>query len=149
MEKGYTVHIEHSILTLKDKNKRIIAKVHMSKNWMFSLNIKIEIERCYQVDLKEESRLWHLRYGYLNYESLKLLSFKKMVNGLPVIKHPKEVCEGCVIGKQIRIFFLSIKEKYASAPLNLMRTDLYSPFLESLRDNKYFICFIDDYTRKV
>ena len=149
MEKDYTVQMEDSTLSLNDKNKRIIAKVHMSKNQMFSINIKIEIERCYQANLKEESRLWHLRYGHLNYESLKLLSSKGMVNGLPIIKHPKEVCEGCIVGKQTRIPFPSSKAKHASAPLNLVRTDLCGSFFESPRDNKYFISFIDDYTRKV
>ena len=49
--------------------------------------------------MKEESRLWHLRYGYLNYESLNLLSSKRIVSGLPIIKHLKEVCVGCVVGK--------------------------------------------------
>ena len=105
LEKGHTIQMEDSTLTLKDKNKKVIAKVHMSKNQIFSINIKTEIKRCYQAYLKEESRLWHLRYGHLNYESLKLLSSKEMVNGLPVIKYPKEVCEDCVIGKQTKIFF--------------------------------------------
>ena len=121
----------------------------MSKNRMFLINIKIEIERCYQADLKEESSLCHLRYRHLNYETLKLLSSKGMVNGLLIIKHPKEVCEGCVIGKQTRISFLSSKAKHASALLNLVHTDLCGPFADSLGDNKYFISFIDDYTRKI
>ena len=37
LKKGYAIYIEDSILTLKNKNKRIIAKVYMSKNQNFSL----------------------------------------------------------------------------------------------------------------
>lgn len=34
----------------------------------------------------EESKLWHLRLGYLDFQSLKVLLQKKMVQGLPFIE---------------------------------------------------------------
>ena len=38
LEECYTIHMEDSIITLKDKNKRVITKVHKSKNQMFPFN---------------------------------------------------------------------------------------------------------------
>jgi len=42
-----------------------------------------------------------LSLGHLN-KSLQLLGDSKMVSGIPTIKSPKKVCEGCVIGKHHR-----------------------------------------------
>ena len=47
----------------------------------------------------EFSRLWHERFGHLNFKYLQQLQKKSMVEGLPVIKATTGICEGCVIGK--------------------------------------------------
>ena len=48
----------------------------------------------------KDSTKWHLRYGHLNIKGLKLLSQKKMVQGLPEITK-MEFCESCLYGKQV------------------------------------------------
>lgn len=55
---------------------------------------------------EDEARLWHLRYGHLNYKSLHMLAAKNMIEGLPIVKEEaEELCEGCAIGKQARSAF--------------------------------------------
>jgi hypothetical protein len=45
----------------------------------------------------ESSRLWHERFGHLNFRYIQQLNKKKLVDGLPDIHFSKGVCEGCVL----------------------------------------------------
>jgi hypothetical protein len=47
----------------------------------------------------ESSRIWHRRFGHLNFRYMQQLSKHKLVDGLPNIHFSKGVCEGCVLGK--------------------------------------------------
>ena len=47
----------------------------------------------------EVSRMWHERFGHINFKYLHKLQKKSMVEGLPVIKEITGICKGCVIGK--------------------------------------------------
>jgi transposase InsO family protein len=99
---------------------------------------------------KEVSKLWHDRYGHLNYGSLKLLSNKRMVHGLPQIDPVDGVCEDCQFGKQHRSSFPSESSWRAKKPLELIHSDLCGPMpVASFGGNLYFITFIDDFSRKV
>ncbi|CAN0929148.1 Retrovirus-related Pol polyprotein from transposon TNT 1-94, partial [Linum grandiflorum] len=50
-----------------------------------------------------------------------------MVHGLPIINHPEQLCEGCLVGKQFRTSFLKESLTRAKAPLELVHTDLCGP----------------------
>eukprot|EP01018_Ginkgo_biloba_P017412 Gb_00311 [translate_table: standard] len=96
----------------------------------------------------DESILWHCRYGHLNYGGLIMLRKNEMVAGLPFIQGSKEVCEGCIYGKHHRDSFPVSKFK-AREPLELVHIDLCGPMRTlSMGKPRYFITFIDDYTRK-
>ena len=47
----------------------------------------------------EVSRIWHERFGHLNFKYLWKLQKNYMVEGLPVIKATTRICKGCVVGK--------------------------------------------------
>jgi hypothetical protein len=47
----------------------------------------------------ESSRIWHKRFGHLNFRYIQYLSKQILVDGLPNIHFSKGVCEGCVLGK--------------------------------------------------
>nr|GEV54351.1 retrovirus-related Pol polyprotein from transposon TNT 1-94 [Tanacetum cinerariifolium] len=79
--------------------------------------------------------IWHLRYGYLHLNSLKLLENKDMVMGLPNINN-LEFYEGCILGKQSRNSFLVGKSWRASRHFELVHADLCGPMnTESLNRN--------------
>ncbi|KAL5818507.1 hypothetical protein ACOSQ4_022349 [Xanthoceras sorbifolium] len=65
-------------LSIRDGKGNLIAIVKMSKNRLFSLNIQNDITKCLKACYNDASWLWHLRFGHLNFGSLKLLSKKKM-----------------------------------------------------------------------
>ena len=73
-----------------------------------------------------------------------------MVRGLPKIDQVEEVCEACQLGKQHRDPFPQQASWRAKRPLELVHSDLCGNMpTESLGGSKFFITFIDDFTRKV
>jgi hypothetical protein len=47
----------------------------------------------------ESSRIWHERFGHLNFRYMQQISKHILVDGLPYIHFFKGVCEGCVLRK--------------------------------------------------
>lgn len=82
-------------------------------------------------------------------KGLKLLYNKEMVKGLPLIGSTDKVCEGCILGKQHRDSFPVGKSWRASKPLELVHAYICGPMQTlSLNKNKYFIIFVDDFSRR-
>ena len=149
LEKGYDIHMKDYNLSIKDDKNNFIAKVPMSKNRMFLINIQNDVAKCLKACYRDSSWLWHLRFGHLNFGSLELLSKKEMVKGLPCINHPDQICEACLVGKQFRKSFPKESESRAKKPLELIHTDLCGPIKpSSLGNSNYFLLFIDDFSRK-
>lgn len=79
---------------------------------------------------------------------MKKMQKSKMVTGLPRLTEVKEICEGCVKGKLHREPFDKEGAWRAKHPLELVHTDLCGPMqTESVGGNRYFITFIDDFSR--
>ena len=71
-----------------------------------------------------------------------------MVEALPTLNGEIQLCETCQLGKQSRPPFLKGKAWRTSQKLQLIHTDVCGPMKTALLcGNKYFILFIDDYTR--
>jgi hypothetical protein len=97
----------------------------------------------------EVSKLWHERFGHLNYRSLQNLCKENMVTGLPMVSCRDGVCSGCVLGKHHRDSFEKRASWHASAPLQLVHSDLCGPLpVVSFSGYKYFLTFIDDFSRR-
>ncbi|KAI9152926.1 hypothetical protein LWI28_003161 [Acer negundo] len=136
-------------LTITDARGKLVNRVQMTKNRMFPLAIHHDTPKCLTVIINNKDWLWHLRYGHLNFESLKQLGSKKMVKGLPNIHHLNELCESCVLSKQHRNSFGKKANWRATMPLELVHTDVCGPLTPvSNGQNQYFLTFIDDYSRK-
>nr|KYP55958.1 Retrovirus-related Pol polyprotein from transposon TNT 1-94 [Cajanus cajan] len=92
---------------------------------------------------------WHLRFGHLHFGGLAEQVKKEMVFGLRKMEFEKRFCEECVIGKQARTSFPRSSEYRAKEQLGLIHTDLCGPITpESFSGKKYFVSFIDDFSRK-
>lgn len=64
-----------------------------------------------------------------------------------IIRPSNPICKYCQPGKQTRVRSKT-KEYSTSRPLELIHTDICGPTKsQSLQGNRYFILFIDDYTR--
>lgn len=121
----------------------------MLHNIIFAFNLPCEASMTLNVSYDGSSWLWHIRYGHLNMKGLKLLYNKKMVKGLPLIGSTDKVNEGCILGKQHRDSFPVGKSWRASKPLEIVHANICGPMQTlSLNKNKYFIIFVDDFSRR-
>ncbi|KAL0341549.1 UNVERIFIED_CONTAM: Retrovirus-related Pol polyprotein from transposon RE1 [Sesamum calycinum] len=84
--------------------------------------------------------------GHFNFQGLKILHQKKMMTDLPQIQAVEGACEACLQGNNTRSH--SFRNSWrAKAVLELIHTDVCGPMRTSHEQNRYFILFIDDYSR--
>ena len=67
---------------------------------------------------------------------------------MPEFLSNAQVCETCQQGKQTKLPFQANRVRRANQKLQLIHTDVCGPMkTDSLSGNRYFLLFIDDYTR--
>ncbi|CAL8122065.1 unnamed protein product [Prunus armeniaca] len=149
LKKGFDINLHDGTCFLSKKNQ-IVAKIGVAANNLFPLRVQTTNLSCFVGIEKGISKLWHDTYGHMNYASLKLLSSKEMVDALPQIDHIDDVCEECQLGKRHRNSFPAHSSWRAKKPLELVHSYLCGQMsVTSHGGNKYFISFIDDFSRKV
>ncbi|KAK4402482.1 Retrovirus-related Pol polyprotein from transposon TNT 1-94 [Sesamum angolense] len=149
MEKGYTLHFGEDSCTIYDnKDKTLkIAEVRMKEHRCFPIHLQY-MGRTAMKAQEDQSWLWHRRLGHFNFQGLKILHQKKMMTDLPQIQVVEGACEACLQGKQHKKPFPSGTSWRAKAVLELIHTDVCGPMrIPSHEQNRYFILFIDDYSR--
>jgi hypothetical protein len=92
--------------------------------------------------------LWHKIFGHLNANSLKILSEKKLIEGLSINSKAKlYFCESYVQGKQHRLTFPKEGGLQATEFLGLIHYDLWGlAKTPSLIRTKYFLSFNDNFS---
>uniref|UniRef100_A0A251TCA0 Putative copia protein n=1 Tax=Helianthus annuus TaxID=4232 RepID=A0A251TCA0_HELAN len=150
VQKGYDVCFNDKGCVIHDSSGRCIGVVKMTGNKMYPLNLNHDVvPRVCNMTTQDNSTLWHRRYGHLNLETLHDMGKNGIVNGLPKINKSEHVCEGCVFGKHARKPFSKKAKWRASEPLQLVHSDICGPMnTPSIGGCKYFITFIDDFSRK-
>jgi hypothetical protein len=95
------------------------------------------------------SKLWHERFGHLNYRSLQQLCNQQMVTSLPLVSCRDGVCISCVLDKHHQDSFDKSASWNALGRLQLVHSDLCGPLSSpSFSGCKYFLTFIDDFSRR-
>jgi len=136
-------------LYLRNQERILLAKVPITINKLFLIDIQNDNAKCLKVCLKDNSWIWHLRLGHLNFDSLKIMSTKRMVKELPPINHSNQFCEGCLLEKHFRRPFPKEATTKAKEPLQLIHANLCGLITpSSYGKNNYFLLFIDDFSRK-
>ncbi|PKU84548.1 hypothetical protein MA16_Dca017934 [Dendrobium catenatum] len=74
LEKGFDIHMKDKKITIKNNSNELIAQVEMTRNRMFILNIKNGVMKYLKTCVKDQSRLWHMRLGHLNFGDLNNMS---------------------------------------------------------------------------
>jgi hypothetical protein len=73
---------------------------------------------------------------------------RKLIDGLPDIHFSKGVCEGCVLGKHPQEKFDKGKSQRASAPLDMIQSDLMGTFPHpSINKARFVLIFFNDFSR--
>lgn len=128
-------------------NKVIIANAKLYNN-MYKLNTVTG--NAYVVNSENQTDIitWHKRMGHLNLADVKRL--ESCAEGITITnKDVNVVCVPCCEAKQTRLPFPNFGSR-AKALLEIVHTDLCGPMeTPSAGGAKYFITFIDDYSRRV
>ncbi len=96
--------------------------------------------------------IWHKWVGHVNLQCFKLMEKQNIVGGLSKFGTEEvmsEVFVACRLGKQARHPFPIQTTHVSSKPLEMIHSDVWTTKTESIRGCKYYVSFIDDYTRKV
>ncbi|GJZ26033.1 gag-pol polyprotein [Tanacetum coccineum] len=88
---------------------------------------------------------WHQKLGHMSEQGMKILVERKLLLGLTKVSLP--FCEHCVISKQHRLKFKTSNSRSVYV-LELVHSDVWQAPVQSLRGAKYFVSFIDDYSRR-
>ncbi|WVZ62530.1 hypothetical protein U9M48_012269 [Paspalum notatum var. saurae] len=96
------------------------------------------------LSVRASSELWHRRLGH---PSSALASQILVDNDLAVIQNKEpSVCDACQQAKAHQLPFHSAVH-VSSKPLELVHTDVWGPAKVSVNGYKYYISFVDDYSR--
>lgn len=96
-------------------------------------------------------QLWHSRLGHLNGQSLKMLKNQELVRGLEEVNFQSlSECEVCAMGKMSKLPTSPLENGIGTKmKLELIHTDVVGPIGPiGINGSKYFVTFIDDFTRK-
>ncbi|KAH9685121.1 Integrase catalytic domain-containing protein [Citrus sinensis] len=134
--------------TLKVVRGSIVIMKGTKQNGLYVLNGHTTVgEASVTEKCEDKARLWHLRLGHMSERGLK--EFQK--NGVFGSDKLSSLgfCEDCILGKASRLKFESAvhstKEKLA-----YIHSDLWGPAqVDSLGGCRYFLSFIDDYSKMV
>lgn len=152
-ERGLALLIQDGKCKLYHPRRGLIMQTEMTANRMFVLLASVVLEETstfLQLATEDSSQLWHRRFGHLSYKGLRTLQHKQMVKGLPFFKDSSKSCPGCFVGKQHRDVIPKKSQWRASHKLQLVHADICGPITPNSNSNKrYFITFIDDFSRKV
>lgn len=145
VSKGHTVIFDNSGCQIIDSDSELVATGRHINN-MFVLNQSNR--RCLFLN-QNDNILWHRRMGHLNQADLVKLK-NGMATGIDFVnKKDFQPCVNCLKGKQFRFPFPKEGTR-ASSLLEIVHSDLCGPMENaSLGGARYFISFIDDFSRKV
>ena len=133
-----SITFSHSSVTLQDRSTgRIIDIRHESKG-IYHLSLTPSSTVC---TLTDEQLLVHSRLGHPN-----ISKFQKMVSCFSSLSSLE--CELCQLGKHTRVSFPKRLESWTKSHFELSHTDVWGlSRIASTLDFRYFVTFIDDFSR--
>ena len=131
-------------------NSSIVFTGHL-KNKLYLVDFnknKANLETCL-VAKSSMGWLWHRRLAHVGMRNLTKLIKDKHILGLTNIHFEKDrICSACQAGKQVGAPHPPKSIMTTKQPLELIHMDLFGPVVYlSIRDNKYGLVIIDDYSR--
>ena len=144
--KGFVYCVEGGMLQVK-KVKPVVMQRTRQGN-LYILQGATMIGNSSSVSQSEASNnpLWHMRLGHMSERGMEILCKRGLLGNLKM--EALKFCEHCVYGKQHRLKFPKGVHT-AKATLDLVHADCCGPSkVPSLGGVRYFLSFIDDYSRK-
>jgi hypothetical protein len=81
-EAGYEIPIKSSVMSIRDEEDRLMAKITHAPNWLYVLNTTVTQPDCLVARGKVDSWRWHARLGHLNLKQLRNMASQEWVRGV-------------------------------------------------------------------
>lgn len=153
-ENGYSVNFNDGKVFILDDNDDLIATGFSQSN-LFCIVFDVgkaepvQANACFANSTDERSQIWHKRFGHMNFNSLKDLAQKNVVQGFDLNNFKVsdfDKCEICILSKFSRSPFNHQNFDRSSRPLQLVHTDIVVVNQNSRKGDRYILTFIDDFT---
>ena len=122
-------------------------------NKLYKMNTIPEYANASTASTITSREIWHCRFGHLNYNYIKEMENKQMVNGMDfdvVNKSTDKHCEAWILGKMQKKPMPKQSSNRATKPFEIIHTNVCGPMqVMSKGGSKYLLTFIDDYSRFV
>ncbi|KAE8679683.1 hypothetical protein F3Y22_tig00111398pilonHSYRG00331 [Hibiscus syriacus] len=128
----------HALVVLK--GEKIAANLYMLKG-----ETLLEAEAFVASCSSNSTILWHQKLGHMPEQGMKVLVEKKLLSCLTKVSIT--LCEHCITSKQHRLKFNTSNSRGKSV-LELVHSDVWQALVTSLGRAKYFVSFIDHYSRR-
>lgn len=153
IKQGCHVEFVDSKCRIVNKKGIVVVDGKLCSNNIYKLDVKPDLQtvssHCVTTALNTTQvpsiQLWHRRMSHLNYEYLKQL--RQVTTGIQFSDDRSTKCEICVTGKLVNKPCRPSVNK-ANRRLELVHTDVCQVEVPSLGQARYFITFLDDYSRK-
>ncbi|KAG7300386.1 hypothetical protein JYU34_015988 [Plutella xylostella] len=147
IESGCTVKFNEKGCIIRNSNGEIAATADRV-NGTYRLNTNLHQALSSVTSKGDSNFLWHQRMGHINYNDLDKLQI--CAEGMKLSTQKEDAaCTSCLEGKQTRQPFNHGGSR-ASELLELVHSDVCGPMEnKSIGGSRYFLTFIDDYSRKV
>ncbi|KAE8733376.1 hypothetical protein F3Y22_tig00001323pilonHSYRG00009 [Hibiscus syriacus] len=122
------------------KGEKIAVNLYMLKG-----ETLIEAEASVVSCSLDSAMLWHQKLGHMSEQGMKVLVEQNLLPGLTKVTLP--LCDHCITSKQHRLKFNKSNSRGKSV-LELVHSDVWQAPVTSLGGAKYFVLFIDDYSRR-
>ncbi|KAA3468952.1 pleiotropic drug resistance protein 3-like [Gossypium australe] len=139
--------------SVRESELEMARSLNLRENEMFRLALQqnkfvVSNSTGHELISTDGTDLWHKRLGYVNYRSLDMLYKHGLVENMSKVVERTTVCEVCQLVKQKKLSFSVNKAWQATEKLYLVHTDVCGLIkTASLSNSRYFILFMDDYTR--
>jgi hypothetical protein len=141
--KGYTVAFSKGKALMWPSNESISSTMVIGLQDGGLYKVSDEVIQALAHEMINPCKLWHKRFGHLNYDAFPGL--QKMVTCMPIFHFEHDsVCRGCALGKNTKNAYPHSRRR-ANGILDLIHFDLCGPMTApSMNGCLYYIIFIDD-----
>lgn len=174
-DEGFSAYFSGDACTIRDSTDHIVGRAQKIAHRLYYLTVTPSTTASVTdgwVNITQGTgslpaaalRLWHQRLGHLNEAAVQQLFSKRMIADIEeqlrrVRKRwrrdrqstpPSPPCEACALGKSHRQPHSTAPGTRASAPLELVHTDVCGPFrVRGTGGALYFMTVVDDHSRLI
>ena len=145
VKKGHSVQFNNKGCEVHDEKGNVLVTGSLRGD-LFELDESSQ-HKSFASKQISSTDLWHRRMGHLNIQSLMKLK-EGCATGISFQGERPNDCKICPMGKQARLKF-SKSGSRATKLLEVVHSDICSSETESIGGSRYFITFIDDYSRRI